>query len=223
MNPDGVLDAPLGPLGYRVMLECKSGAGPVLRPDVFEAGKFREAYGAQHCLMVAPGYAGDSETPAEALSHGVALWTVEDLVAILRAGPDLAELRTLFAPGPAADRVGDLLWAREHGVRKRLAVICDAIRETAWAAQVEAAAFNRPGDAPLFTEDSAMLVVDDSLRQRDSYAPVTRDQIREAFAYLTNARVAEAVLVNDDSTAIVVVRAAPTSTMRRFFCESWPL
>jgi hypothetical protein len=150
MNPDGVLDAPLEPLGYRVMLECKSGAGPVLRPDVFEAGKFREAYGAQYCLMVAPGYAGDSETPAEALNHGVALWTVDDLVALLRAGPDLAELRALFAPGPAADRVGDLLWAREHGVRKRLAVICDAIRETAWAAQVEAAAFNRPGCAALY-------------------------------------------------------------------------
>ncbi len=207
MNPDGVLDAPLGPLGYRVMLECKSGAGPVLRPDVFEAGKFREAYAAQHCLMVAPGYAGDSETPAEALNHGVALWTVDDLVALLRAGPDLAELRALFAPGPAGDRIGDLLWARERGVRKRLAVICDAIRETAWAAQVEAAAFNRPRDAPLFTEDSAMLVVDDWLRQHDSYAPVTRDEIREAFAYLTNARVAQAVRAGEDSTAIVVLRA----------------
>jgi hypothetical protein len=128
--------------------------------------------------MVARGYAGDSETPAEALNHGVALWTVDDLVALLRAGPDLAELRALFAPGPAADRVGDLLWAREHGVRKRLAVICDAIRETAWAAQVEAAVYNRPGDAPLFTEDSAMLVVDDWLRQHDSYVPVTRDEFR---------------------------------------------
>jgi hypothetical protein len=157
--------------------------------------------------MLAPGYAGDSETPAEALNHGVALWTVEDLVALLRVRPDLVELRALFAPGPAADRVGDLLWAREHGVRKRLAVVCDAIRETAWAAQVEAAASNRPGDAPLFTEDSAMLVVDDWLRQRGSYTPVTRDEVRAAFAYLTNARVARAVRVSDDSTAIVVVWA----------------
>jgi hypothetical protein len=52
-----------------------------------------------------------------------------------------------------------------------------------------------------------MLVVDDWLRQHDSYAPVTRDEIRQAFAYLTNARIAQAVRVNDDSTAIVVVRA----------------
>ncbi len=42
MNPDGTLDAMLGPLGYRVMLECKSGSKPLVRPDVFEAAKFRD-------------------------------------------------------------------------------------------------------------------------------------------------------------------------------------
>jgi hypothetical protein len=46
MNPDGYLDAMLGPLGYRVMLECKSSAKPLMRADVYEAAKYRDQYGA---------------------------------------------------------------------------------------------------------------------------------------------------------------------------------
>lgn len=184
MNPDGYLDAQLGPLGYRVMLECKSSAAPVVRPNVFEAAKFRKTYGAQYCVMVAPAYGGDTETPAEAANHDVALWTVDDLVALLTIGANAYEMRGLFEAGLAADRVADLLWSREHGTRKRLTVICDALRESGWAAQVEAAAFNRPSEAPLLTEDAAMLLVDAWLRAKDSYTPCTRVDVREAFAYL---------------------------------------
>jgi len=98
MNPDGYLDAKLGPLCYRVMLECKSSAKPLVRPDVYEAAKYRDQYGAQHCVMLAPSYAGDKESLDEAVNHGVSLWTVDDLVTILELGANAYEFRPLFAP-----------------------------------------------------------------------------------------------------------------------------
>ena len=50
--PDGYADAPLGTLGYRVMLECKSGTAAKVSPDVFEASKFKDGYNAQYCALV---------------------------------------------------------------------------------------------------------------------------------------------------------------------------
>ena len=212
MNPDGYLDAQLGPLGYRVMVEYKSGAKPLVRPDVFEAAKFRDTYTAPHCLMLAPAYTGDKETLDEAVNHGVALWTLDDLIAILTLGANPYELRPLFAPGAAADRVAGLAWSRAHGPRKRIAVICDALRESGWNAQVSAATFHAPADAPLLTEDAALLLVDDWLAARDSHTPCTREEIRDAIAYLTNPRIAEAIWFDDNRAAIVIARPQEMAT-----------
>jgi len=66
--------------------------------------------------------------PARARS---ASWTVTDLL-LHELGANAVELRPLFAPGFAADALADLEWSRAHGLRKRLTVICDALRETAW-------------------------------------------------------------------------------------------
>jgi hypothetical protein len=53
--PDGYVDATLGPLGYRAMIECKSGDEALNDPSVFEAAKFKEPYHAQYCGFSWPG------------------------------------------------------------------------------------------------------------------------------------------------------------------------
>ena len=203
-HPDGTLDALLGVLGYRVMLECKLNITPIVKPDIAEAAKFREQYGAQHAIMVSNAYAPERETLAECDAHQVSLWTTADLVRVLTIGVDAFEIHPLFAPGLAANALTDLEWSRAHGPRKRLAVICDALREAGWAAQVLAADYHAPTDAPVLTEDAAIMLVDQSLAAHGSHTACTRDQIRDAFRYLTSPRVQHAAWTNDDHVAIVI-------------------
>jgi len=151
-HPDGYIDAILGVLGYRAMLECKLNTTPLVRPDIAEAAKYRDQYGAQHAIMVASAYAAEKETLDECRAHDVSLWTVTDLLRLLELGANAVELRPLFAPGFAADALADLEWSRAHGPRKRLTVICDALLATAWSAQAAAVDFHAPADAPLLTE-----------------------------------------------------------------------
>jgi hypothetical protein len=51
--PDGLLDAPLGPLAYRAVLECKAAHAntTVLDPRLEEPGRFREPYHAQYATL----------------------------------------------------------------------------------------------------------------------------------------------------------------------------
>jgi hypothetical protein len=53
--------------------------------------------------------------------------TVEDLATLLGAGSDPAEMRVLLEPGIAADRLSNVLWDREHGEAKRVAVVCERL------------------------------------------------------------------------------------------------
>ncbi len=204
-NPDGTMDAILGVLGYRVMLECKLNTTPLVRPDIAEAAKYRDQYGAQHAIMVANAYAAERETLDECETHRVSLWTTDDLLRVLTLGIDAYELRTLFAPGLAANALTDVEWSRAHGARKRLAVICDALLEAGWAAQVIAADYSAPADAPLLTEDAAIMLVDEYVASHGSHTACTRDDIRQAFDYLTSPRVAKAVWADDRRSAIIVV------------------
>ncbi len=204
-HPDGYIDAILGVLGYRVMLECKLNTTPLVRPDIAEAAKYRDQYGAQHAIMVANTYAAEKETLDESRAHAVSLWTVTDLLRLLELGANAVEVRSLFAAGFAADALADLEWSRAHGPRKRLTVICDALLETAWSAQAAAVDFHAPADAPLLTEDAAIMLVDQYLAAHASHTPCTRTDIRDAFAYLTSPRIAHALWTDDRRTAIVVL------------------
>jgi hypothetical protein len=62
---------------------------------------------------------------------------------------DPAEMRSLFEPGIAADRLSNLLWEREHGEAKRVAVVCEPLVVAAWREQVAAATTGDPQDAPI--------------------------------------------------------------------------
>jgi hypothetical protein len=61
--PDGILDAPLGPLAYRAIVECKSSPHVkfVSQPRPEEAAKFRASSNADFAVLVGPDFhAGES-------------------------------------------------------------------------------------------------------------------------------------------------------------------
>ncbi|HET6896255.1 MAG TPA: hypothetical protein VFH72_12800 [Candidatus Baltobacteraceae bacterium] len=49
--PDGYADAQLGTLGYRVMIECKSGEA-IHTAGIFEAAKYKDTYSAEYCMII---------------------------------------------------------------------------------------------------------------------------------------------------------------------------
>src|SRR5665213_991729 len=136
-NPDGLLDAPLGPLAYRAIIECKTAHADttVNAPRLEEPARFREAYHAQYALLVGPAFAVDGVFESEMKNHAVSVWSVNDIVNTLGLGVDPLECRELFEAGVVEDRLADLAWAREHGAEKRLTVIAALLHKTAWAAQ----------------------------------------------------------------------------------------
>ncbi|HEY1656596.1 MAG TPA: hypothetical protein VGF86_15945 [Candidatus Tumulicola sp.] len=213
-NPDGYADAPLGELGYRTMIECKTARGAVHKPDAVEAVKFKAAYGAQFCAMVGTVFAEDLELGSELQAHGIAAFAVDDLAQLLRVGSNPLEMRPLFAPGFVADRMTGFLWDRLHGDTKRVALICTYIREAGWEAQVAFAKADRDvlastngshvTQAPCLTIDAAMFLVDQRLVDAGSSAVCARPDVEAAFDYLTNPRVRHAAWTDDKREAIVI-------------------
>lgn len=207
--PDGYGDAPLGTLGYRVMFECKSGTTLQKSPNIFEASKFREAYGAKYCALIGSQSGTEQqEALSEIKTHGVSLWGADDIVFALRAGLTPLDLAAAFAPGVVAQEVlPDIVWARDHGQKKRVRIIAEIIRSAGWTTQCAAAHANTPGDAPVLTQDAAMLLVDQELAAQGAPVNCTRDEVRLAFEWLTNPLNGAAVW-NADHTAVVITREA---------------
>ena len=202
-NPDGYIDAPLGVLGYRSMLECKSGVDIQKDQMVFEAAKFREAYGAQYCAIIGPQFGQRYDIVSELQVHGVSAWSIDALAMALTIGATPLELRALFEPGFAEDKVNDILWARNHGEPKRVRMVAGIIRSVGWASQRAAAESNSPTTAPLLTEDAAMMLVDQALAAQGAHVNCTHEQVRAAFEWLTNPLVGRATWAAD-ATGIVV-------------------
>lgn len=200
--PDGYADAPLGPLAYRAMIECKSAGEGVNDPDVFEAAKFKEPYRAKYCALVARAFSGELELAKELQNHGVSAWTTEDLQTLLRINANTLELEALFAPGFASDALDDLQWERHHGRAKRVRLIADAIVRTGWTTQK--AYHGSPTEAPSLTEDVLMVLVDQDLAAEGSDATCTREDVRAAFEYLANPLV-DAVAWDADRHGVVVL------------------
>jgi hypothetical protein len=209
--PDGYLDAPLGPLAYRVMLECKTGSANaiVTEPNVVEAAKYRAAYGASFCALVGPAFGAETAFASELHTHGVSAWTLDDLAAVVQAGFDPAKLRALFGPGLVADVVDDAVWSATHGEAKRVGAICDAIEAIAVRAQ-RVAIGTAPGDAPLLDVDAAMMLLDEHFAASGSAARCSRGDVLAAFDWLTHPRVGRAIWTGEDRRAIVVTAALRT-------------
>jgi hypothetical protein len=210
-NPDGYADAPLGVLGYRTMLECKTGGTVVHSPDAVEASKFKQRFGAAVCAIVGSAFTEKLELVSELQTHRVSAFTIDDVQRLLRIGSNPYEMRPLFEPGFASDRMGDLLWERVHGTAKRIGLICEYLRVSGWAAQVAFAKAQRHGEsseAPRLTVDAAMLLVDQRLADEGSTAACTRDDVLAAFAHLTSPCIGNAVWTDSTKEAIVVTAAS---------------
>jgi hypothetical protein len=203
--PDGYIDAPLGPLGYRAMLECKRAKLHwVLDADASEAARYREPFGAQYATLIGPDFAQDVALRDELTNHRVSCWTTADLIQCLEGAYDPVEMEALFAPGFVRQHIDDVAWERAHGVAKRVAVVCDILRAN--AARVQTAAVAHPADAPRLDENAALLMVDAALTAVDAHRPCTTADVRAAFRHLTDPLVGEAVYADEAQTAIVFRR-----------------
>jgi len=204
-TPDGLLDAPLGPLAYRAILECKTAHADttVNTPRLEEPARFRDAYHAQYALIVGPAFAVDTVFEGEMKNHGVSVWSVNDVVHALHLGVDPLECRELFAPGVVEDRLADLAWAREHGAEKRLAVIASLLHTTAWNAQKALVGRVEAADAPALTVDSALLLVDTALQEAHATGGASRAEVETAIADLVRSGAATKL---PDRAGIVLCR-----------------
>ncbi len=184
-QPDGVLAAPLGTQTYRVTLECKTSSpgGVVTNPRPEEPAKFRDAFAATKSVLVGAAFGGDASLDDELRTHGVALWTVDDLCAVLAAqiGPD--ELRPMFEAGRAAAALRSISWERGHGKRKRVAVIADRLLRDLWRTQVLFASV-AAGETPVVDEDALFVLVDEGLARDGLTVGASLVEAREAIADL---------------------------------------
>jgi hypothetical protein len=205
-QPDGVADATLGPLGYRVILECKTGATIVNNPDAAEVARFVESFNAQFGVMIGPAFSDEIELLKELQTHKVCVLDVPNLQTLLRLRATAIEAKTLFAPGYACDLIADLLWSRTHGEAKRVADVAEILKREGWKAQTIAAQQGGPANAPHLTIDAAMLVVDEALRAAGSTIACTRAEVEAAFQHLTNPTTAAATMIEE---ALVILTPSP--------------
>jgi hypothetical protein len=201
-QPDGIADAILGPLGYRLTLECKTAKSIVTQPDALEASKFREAYRAQYSALVGPAFSDETELLQELQTHRVTAIAVPELQTLLHLNATPLEIERILKPGYASDTVADLLWERRHGKAKRVATVAALIVKEGWNAQRIAAEQGGPQNAPRLTPDAAMLLVDAALRNAGSSQACTQEEVEEAFSWLVSPAVGIAVL---DEGALVVI------------------
>lgn len=207
--PDGYADAQLGTLGYRVMIECKSGQA-IHTAGIFEAAKYKDTYSAQYCMIIGQDVGEQVETEEEIKTHGVSAWSVDDLVTLITLRANPLEMLPMLQPGViAGDVLQDLIWDRNHGKTKRVRIIAEILRASAWATQCVAVETGPPAQAPVLTEDAAILLVDQELISRGSHVSCTRDELRLAIDWLTSPLVNAAVW--DAAKNGLVVLSPPSS------------
>ncbi len=201
--PDGYLDAPLGIQSYRVMIECKTSAHPMQRPDIYEASKYRDQYKAAYCALVGPEFGDTVAIVNEAATHRVAIWSVDDIARCIemRLGP--YEMRPLFESGVVEDHLDDLEWERGHGFVRRVKLVCELIRDAGWSAQRRAIADGRSDEAPHLTIDAAMFLANEALSAAGSKRAASRAEVEAAFAHLTDPLVAQAVKLEGQDAIIL--------------------
>jgi hypothetical protein len=218
--PDNIADALLGPLAYRATVECKLGRDDTISQSdaVAETAKFRDPYHADYCMLVAPSFDAEVTFVSELHMHGVSAWTVDDLIRAATLRLDCSQLRSLFAPGYAADALDDLAWAEIHGPAKRLRVVASLLVEIGLAQQKMEQGLSEPSavaslsnrdSIPLLTRDVALSFIDDRLSGAGSTRGVTRDEVDAAFTWLTSPYVGRAIWADDAHTAIVIRPALP--------------
>lgn len=208
--PDGYADALLGTLGYRVMIECKTGYA-IHTAGIFEAAKYKDTYSAQYCMIVGADVGDQVELEVEIKTHGVSAWSVDDLASLITLRVNPLEMLPMFQPGVVAgDVLQDIIWERNHGKTKRVRIIAEILHASAWATQCVAVETGPPANAPVLTEDAAILLVDQELISRGSHVSCTRDELRLAIDWLTSPLINAAVW--DAAKNGLVVLSLPASS-----------
>lgn len=209
MAPDASLCAPLGVRAYTATLECEIAQSGVVKRvgGVVEAAQHRDTYHADHAILLGPDFEHFGTLDRELHAHGVGLWTVDDLACVLRMRGNLHELHPLFVAGRAANKIPSLQWERQYGEGTRIRTIARILIEEGWKAQVLFATQGSSNQAPLLTEDAAMLLVDGWLQHNGATSGATRDEVRFAMSYLTNPLVRKSVHPDDRLDAIIVTQA----------------
>ena len=209
MNPDGIIDAPLGPKAYRSIVECKTSVKGLVPGTEFvtEAIKYKDAYHADYCIVVGPRFGQLGTLDSELQTHKVALWTVADLVRALTIRTNPYEMIPLFGPGRASNALDDIEWERRHGRAKRVRTIANVLMEEGWKAQVLAAKESPREEAPLLTEDAAMML-GRRLVGKTGRADWLHSWGRSgSVEFLTSPIIGRALYVDEGRRAVVVVRS----------------
>jgi hypothetical protein len=186
-HADGVLMAPLGIDGYRAILECKtaSPAGVVSNPSPDEAARFRAEHDAEYSILLGPAFQNEASLDDELRQHGVSLWTVDDLVTALEEEICPSEVRGLLKPGRVKSALEALLWERDHGRPKRVAVIADIIVRRGWEHQV---GLIRSGVLPArsspLTKEAIGILVEDGLMRAHVIGGPDFGEVEEALRRL---------------------------------------
>jgi hypothetical protein len=185
-EPDGILIAPLGVEGYRVVLECKTTTpdGTVSNPRPEEAAKFREGAGARYSILLGPAFGRTLSLEDELKVHAVALWTVDDLAYALEQQITPDELRDALAPGYAQRPLQLIVWAREHGERKRVAVIADVLARVGCEMQRRLASGVPLSETPRISEETLFVLVDDALMREGVAVGASRADAQKAIRLL---------------------------------------
>ena len=204
--PDGRLDAPLGPLAYSAIVECKSTptAPTVRNSQPEEPAKFRDEFGTDFALLVGPRFEEEQRLRDELATHNVSLWTIDDIVTAIQNDVDTYECRELFAAGFVRDRLAALEWERMHGTEKRARIVRDILLREGYAAQRRLVGHIAPVEAPVLSLDAAMVLVEAELQKASVTSMATRSEVQVAMNDLL--RAGEAVTV-PERDGIVITRA----------------
>jgi hypothetical protein len=204
--PDGVADAILGIDGYRILIECKTAKKFVVQPQPIEVAKFRDVYHADYCIMVGPLFLDSLQFLTECQNHNVTAIAVSEVQTLLHMAANPLEVKGLLKPGYASDLITDLIWNRAHGPAKRVTTIAFLLQREGWKLQLTAAEQGGRAHAARLTVDTAMALIDEALRAAGSAQACTREEVEEAFAYLTSPNVGNAKM-EDDALVVLSSRA----------------
>ncbi|HEY3676468.1 MAG TPA: hypothetical protein VGK84_10805, partial [Candidatus Tumulicola sp.] len=205
--PDGIADAILGALAYRVTIECKSSKHPINQAQApEEAAKFREGYKAQFSVLIGHEFSAELELLDELRNHRVTAVSVSDLLTLLRIDATAREFRTLLVPGYCSDELEGVTWERRHGAAKRVSTIANLIVREGWKQQKSLARLDSPKDIPQFTIEHMFEIVDAAIVQAGSAQGCIRADVVRAFELITGPTDGRAVWTDNDCSSIVIVR-----------------
>jgi hypothetical protein len=207
-RPDGIIEAPLGPLSFRAVIECKSvpSGGGVRIPQVQEPAKFRDLANAQFAVLVGPSFKDEVSLRDELKTHKVSLWTIEDVINALRLDVDAFECRELFVPGFVSEPLAALDFQRSHGAEKRVLFVRQVLRREGFATQRSLVGHVAWSEAPVWSLDAAMLLVEAELQKAGISDMATREEVKAAMDDLVRAEEAVAVPGRDG----IVIRRGTT-------------